>query len=159
MYYEKIFIFIKNEIKNILFIIDFKMSWESLPLEISVYILKIRNNIRYTASKKIQNVWRKFILPEEIAINLALGIEIDQYDKIMVSIQSTALRLKYCLSICSGKHYLSFWKNLTIKLEDSLNTYKYSYDEWLTPEAINYRKIKIQYKNLIKKFNFKNYIL
>lgn len=130
------------------------MSWQMLPNEITVYILKIRNNIRYNASKKIQNVWRKFILPEEIAINLALGIEIDQYDKIMVSIQSTALKLKYCLSICSGKHYLSFWKNLTIKLEDSLNTYKYADNEWLTPEAINYRKIRMQYKNLIKKFDF-----
>ena len=135
------------------------MSWESLPLEISVYILKIRNNIRYTASKKIQNAWRKFILSDIIAINLALGIEIDQYDKIMVSIQSTALKLKYCLSICSGKHYLSFWKTIAINLQDSLNTYKYTQDEWLTPQAINYRKIKIQYENLIKKFNFKNYIL
>ena len=126
MYCEKIFIFIKNEIKNILFIIDKKMSWQMLPNEITVYILKIRNNIRYNASKKIQNAWRKFILPEEIAINLALGIEIDQYDKIMVSIQSTSLRLKYCLSICSGKHYLSFWKTVVNKLEDSLNTYKYA---------------------------------
>lgn len=127
-----------------------------LPNEITVYILKIRNNIRYNASKKIQNIWRKFILPEEIAINLALGIEIDQYDKIMVSIQSTALKLKYCLSICSGKHYLSFWKDLAIRLEDSLNTYKYAENEWLTPEAINYRKIRMQYKNLIKKFNFED---
>lgn len=135
------------------------MSWESLPLEISVYILKIRNKIRYTATKKIQNAWRKFILSDIIAINLALGIEIDQYDKIMVSIQSTALKLKYCLSICSGKHYLSFWKTIAINLQDSLNTYKYTEDEWLTPQAINYRKIKIQYENLIKKFNFKNYIL
>ena len=135
------------------------MSWEILPNEITVYILKIRNNIRYAASKKIQNAWKKFILPEEIAIDLALGIEIDQYDKIMVSIQSTALKLKYCLSMCSGKYYLSFWKILADKLDDSLNTYTYTDDQWLTPEAVNYRKIKIQYENLIKKFNFKNYIL
>ena len=130
------------------------MSWQILPNEITAYILKIRNNIRYTASKKIQNAWRKFILPDQIAINLALGIEIDEYHKIMVSIQSTALKLKYCLSMCSGKHYLSFWKTIAIKLDDSLNTYKYTTDEWLTPQAVNYRKIKIQYNNLIKKFNF-----
>ena len=130
------------------------MSWQILPNEITAYILKIRNNIRYTASKKIQNAWRKFILPDQIAINLALGIEIDEYHKIMVSIQSTALKLKYCLSMCSGKHYLSFWKTIAIKLDDSLNTYKYTKDEWLTPQAVNYRKIKIQYNNLIKKFNF-----
>ena len=130
------------------------MSWQMLPTEISIYILKIRNNIRYTASKKIQNAWRKFILPEEIAIFLALQIEIDQYDKIIVSIQSTALKLKYCLSMCSGKHYLEFWKMIEHKLNDSLNTYQYAENEWLTPEAVNYRKVKIQYKNLLKKFNF-----
>uniref|UniRef100_A0A6C0AY83 Uncharacterized protein n=1 Tax=viral metagenome TaxID=1070528 RepID=A0A6C0AY83_9ZZZZ len=130
------------------------MSWQMLPNEISIYILKIRNNIRYRASKKIQNAWRKYILPEEIAIDLALQIEIDQYDKIMVSIHSTALKLKYCLSMCSGKHYLLFWKNLAIKLHDSLNVYQYADDDWLTTEAVNYRKIKIQYKKLLNKFNF-----
>ena len=130
------------------------MSWEMLPTEIILYILKIRNNIRYNASKKIQNAWRKFILPDLIAIDLALEIEIDQYDEIMVSIPSTALKLKYCLLISSGKHYLSFWKILANKLDDSLNTYTYAENEWLTPEAVNYRKVKIEYKNLLKKFNF-----
>ena len=130
------------------------MSWQMLPNDISVYILKIRNNIRYRASKKIQNAWRKFILPDQIAIDLALEIQIDEYDKIMVSTSSTELKLKYCLSICSGKHYLSFWKILSDLLLESLNTYQYAEDAWLTPEAVNYRKIKIQYKNLIKKFNF-----
>ena len=64
------------------------MSWEMLPTEISLNILKIRNNIRYIASKKIQKAWKKFILPDEIAIDLALEIEIDQYNEIMVSIPS-----------------------------------------------------------------------
>ena len=129
------------------------MSWELLPKEIRVYILKIRNNIRYIAWKKIQNAWKKYILPEEIALELALEIETDQYDKIMVSRKSTLLRLKYCLSISSGKHNLSFWRTLADLLDESLNTYQYSDDEWLTPEAVNYRKIKIEYKNLLKKFN------
>ncbi len=133
------------------------MSWELLPNEIILYILKIRNNIRNTSSKKIQNAWKKFILPEDIAIDFALEIEIDEYDKIMVSIQSTSLLLKYCLSMCSGKYYLSFWKTLANKLNDSLNTYTFSDDDWQTPEAVNYRKVKLQYKRLLNKFNLLNY--
>ena len=132
------------------------MSWQMLPTEISIYILKIRNNIRYTASKKIQNGWKKYILPEQIAIDLALDIEIDQYDKIMVSIESTVLKLIHCLSMCSGKHYLQFWKTIAIILHDSLNTYQYAVNEWLTPEAVNYIKTKIQYNKLLNKFNFQD---
>tara|TARA_X000000950_G_C13586381_1_gene525504 strand:+ start:55 stop:453 length:399 start_codon:yes stop_codon:yes gene_type:complete len=130
------------------------MSWEILPNELTVYILKLRNDIRYKASIKIQNAWRRFILSEEIAIDIALGIEIDQYNKIMVSISSTVLKLKYCLLMSSGKHYLLFWKTIANKLQDSLNTYYYRNDELLTREAINYRKIKILYKKLLNKFNF-----
>lgn len=130
------------------------MSWELLPNEIILYILKIRNNIRNTSSKRIQNAWKKFILSEEIAIDFALQIEIDQYDKIMVSIHSTSLLLKYCLSMCSGKYYLLFWNTIASKLNDSLNTYTFSDDDdWLTPEAVNYRKVKLQYKRLLNKFN------
>ena len=132
------------------------MSWEILPKDITVYILKIRNNIRYTASKKIQNAWRKFILPDLIAIDLVLEIQIDEYDKIMVSIPGTALKLKYSLLMSSGKHYLSFWKTVANKIDDSLNTYTYADNEWLTPAAINYIKVEIEYKNLIKKFNFED---
>ena len=72
----------------------------------------------------------------------------------MVSISSTVLKLKYCLLMCSGKHYLLFWKTIANKLQDSLNTYYYRNDELLTREAINYRKIKILYKKLLNKFNF-----
>lgn len=132
------------------------MSWQMLPNEITIYILKIRNNIRYTASKKIQNAWRKYILPEDIALELALEIETDRYDKIMVSIPSTHLILKNCLNMVSGKNYLSFWKTVSDLLQESLTTYQYSDNEWLTPEAVNYRKIKIEYKKLLKKFNFEH---
>lgn len=130
------------------------MSWAILPTEICVYILKIRNNIRNNASKKIQNAWRKYIVNDCVAIYFALEIEIDQFNQIMVSIPQTAIILKYCLSMTSGKFYLSFWKKLAEKLYTSLQIYKYPDNEWLTPEAINYRKIKIQYNKLLEKFNF-----
>ena len=128
-----------------------------LPSEICVYILKIRNNIRNNASKKIQNAWRKYIVNDCVAIDYALEIEIDQFNQIMVYIPSTAIILKYCLSMCSGKFYLNFWKTLAENLYTSLQIYKYPDEQWLTPEAVNYRKIKIQYNKLIEKFNFKHF--
>ena len=130
------------------------MSWEILPIEICVYILKIRNNIRNSTPKKIQNAWKNYIISDIKAIDLALLIEIDQNNDIMVYIPSTAMILKSCLTMCSGKFYLNFWKTLALKLYTSLKLYEYSDNEWLTPQAVNYRKIKIQYKKLLKKFNF-----
>ncbi len=132
------------------------MSWAILPTEICVYILKIRNNIRNNAAKKIQNAWKKYILSELIAIDFALHIALDQHNEIMVYIPQTAIILTYSLSMCSGKLYLEFWKILAEKLHTSLEIYKYPDNEWLTLEAINYRKIKIQYNKLIEKFNFKD---
>ena len=132
------------------------MSWEMLPSEICIYILKIRNNIRNNAAKKIQNAWKKYILSELIAIDFALEIEIDELNEIMVSISQTATLLKHSLSMTSGKFYLNFWKILAEKLYTSLEIYKYPDSEWLTPQAVNYRKIKIQYNKLIEKFNFKD---
>ena len=133
------------------------MSWEILPTEICVYILKIRNNIRNNASKKIQNAWRKYIVNDCVAIDFALEIEIDQFNQIMVSIPSTAIILKYCLSMCSGKFYLNFWKTLAENLYTSLQIYKYPDEQWITPQANNYRKIIIQYNKLLEKFNFKDF--
>ena len=65
------------------------MSWDMLPTDICVYILKIRNEIRNNSSNIIQNAWRKYIISDIIALDILLEIEIDQYDEIMVSISST----------------------------------------------------------------------
>ena len=133
------------------------MSWIMLPTEICIYILKIRNNIRNNASKKIQNAWRKYILKDCVAIDFALEIESDQYNEIMVSIPSTTIILKYCLSMCSGKFYLAFWKKIAKQLYTSLKLNKYPDNEWNTLEAVNYRKIRVQYNKLLEKFNFKGF--
>ena len=130
------------------------MSWEMLPLDICVYILKIRNEIRNNSSNIIQNAWRKYIISDIIAIDTLLEIEIDQYNEIIVSLQSTEDILKTSLSICSGKFYLKLWKEFAEFLSISLENYKYPVHEWLTPETVNYRKVKIQYKKLLTKFNF-----
>ena len=127
-----------------------------LPSEISVYILKIRNKIRNNASKKIQNAWRQYIYPEFLAIDLALEIEIDENNEIIVTNQYTVMILKYCLAICRGNLNLKFWKDLATKLSKSLeiNNYINNGNQWLSPQAVNYRKTKILYKELLQKFNF-----
>lgn len=130
-----------------------------LPIDICVYILKIRNNIRNNASNIIQNAWRKYIISDIIAIDILLEIEIDQFDEIMVSIPSTENILKTSLTICSGKFYLNLWKEFAEKLYNSLKLYEHveRNDNWLIPQLVNYRKIKIQYNRLLKKFKFKKY--
>jgi hypothetical protein len=133
------------------------MSWDMLPNDICIYILKLRNNIRNNASNLIQNTWRKYIISDIIAVEILLKIETDQYDEIMVSIPSTVNILKTSLTLCSGKFYLNLWKNLAERLYNTLKLYKNleNNNNWLSPEVVNYRKIKIQYNRLLKKFNFK----
>ena len=131
------------------------MSWEMLPTELVIYIFKIRNEIRNKASQSIQNAWSKYISLDLIAMDEALNIEIDQYNNIMVSIPSTHLILKKCLNMVSGNRYLWFWKKIAKKLHYSLIWNQYDEAEWLTSQAVNYRKVKIEYKKLLNKFNFK----
>ena len=135
------------------------MSWEKLPTEIVIYIFKIRNEIRNEirnkASQRIQNAWKKYILLDVIAIDNALNIEIDEFNDIIVSIPSTHLILKNCLNMVSGKRNLSFWKTILTNLHYSLRKgYLWYNDGEDTPAAVNYRKIKIEYKKLVNKFNF-----
>ena len=130
------------------------MSWEMLPSELQIYILKIRNEMRNNASKKIQKAWFNYIYPEIFARNYASMINIDEDNEIMTSLSLTELILKFCLENVSGKYNLRFWKTLAHKLDKSLDIYNYDENEWLTPQAINYRKIKVQYLKLLKKFNF-----
>ena len=63
--------------------------------------------------------------------------------------------LKKCLFITSGKHYLFFWKKLLFKIKSSLIVHRYSDDDWLAPQAINYRKIAVVYTELAKKFKLR----
>ena len=125
-----------------------------LPTEIVIYIFKIRNEIRNVASQTIQNAWSKYISLDLIALDEALNIEIDQYNEVMVSIPSTHLILKNCLNMVSGKRYLWFWKKIAIKLYNSLFINEPTEELLLTPEAVNYRKVKYQYNKLMEKFCF-----
>ena len=135
------------------------MSWEKLPTEIVIYIFKIRNEIRNEirnkASQTIQNAWLKYISLDINALDEVLNIEIDEFNDIIVSIPSTHLILKNCLNMVSGKRNLSFWKIILENLHYSLRKGYIWYDDGQdTPEAQNYRKIKLQYKKLVNKFNF-----
>ena len=131
------------------------MSWDELPSEIILYILEFRYNIRNEAAYKIQKLWSSHILPDLTAIDIVLDLELDQYNDIMVSVASTETILKKCLFITSGKHYSFFWKKLLFKIKSSLIVHRYSDDDWLAPQAINYRKIAVVYTELAKKFKLK----
>ncbi len=128
-----------------------------LPSEICVYILKIRNNIRNDASKKIQNAWKNYISEESSGIDFALLMEINENNQINICISTTAIILKKSLSTCSGKFYLESWRKIAEKLYNSFKLYDYPDNQWLTAKAINYRKTKIEYNKLIEKFNFNEF--
>lgn len=49
-------------------------TWEDLPIEIRLLILKYRYFIRYEACVKIQMAWEKYLIPETNTINLILDI-------------------------------------------------------------------------------------
>ena len=129
------------------------MSWESLPIEIRVYILDIRYKLRNEYCKKIQNAWQRYITADLEAIDILLDIEIDEEEEIMVSIPETSIILEKCAQICSGKHHMWFWEEIFEKINQSLDIHRYNDRDWLTPDAVNYRKTKIAYEKLLKKFN------
>ena len=129
------------------------MSWESLPIEIRVYILDVRYKLRNECCKKIQNAWQRHITADLEAIDIVLDLEIDQEERIMVSIPETSIILKKCAHICSGKHHLWFWAEVLDKINQSLDIHRYNDEEWLTPPAVNYIKTAIEYQKMLKKFN------
>lgn len=128
------------------------MSWELLPTEIRVYILDLRYRIRNTACEKIQNAWTKFILPDLTAIDIALDIEIDEDQYIMVTTESTELIVKKCLKISSGKHHIWFWQEVAEKIKESLLVEEYSGG----PGAIYYNRTEVVYNELLEKFGLQD---
>lgn len=125
-----------------------KMSWDLLPTEIRVYILDLRYSIRNDACEKIQNAWTKYILPDLTAIDIALDIETDQNQNVMVTTESTELILKKCLKISSGKHHIWFWQEIAEKIKESLLIEEYNGGPW----AVYYNRTENAYNELVKKF-------
>ena len=54
------------------------MFWDNLPLDLRVYILSIRYDIRSKSSEIISKSWRKYIIADNLAIDLALELQVDQ---------------------------------------------------------------------------------
>ena len=124
-----------------------KMSWENLPIEIRVEILSIRYDLRYTASNKIQNGWKKYMLPEVTAMDISLDIEIDSDEIIMVSLPQTANLMEICAHIIRGKHNQDYWLVVMEGIKEGLVMDEYTGG----PSAVYYNRTEKAYHKILNK--------
>ena len=123
------------------------MFWDNLPLDLRVYILSIRYNIRNKSSEIISKSWRKYIMADNLAIDLALELQVDQEGYLMVSIPETSEILNICLKIMKNKIGLWFWETILEKLKNGLFIEEYTGG----PSAIYYNRTEQAYQDLLKK--------
>ena len=127
------------------------MFWDKLPLDIRVYILSIRYDIRNKSSEIISRFWKKYIMADILAIDLALDLEVDQKGYIIVSIPETSDILNICLKIMKNKVGLWFWEIILEKLKNGLFIEEYTGG----PGAIYYNRTEQVYYDLLKKIKNK----
>lgn len=123
------------------------MFWDNLPLDLRVYILSIRYDIRSKSSEIICKARKKYIITDNLAIDLALELQIDQEGYIMVSIPETSEILNICLKIMKNKIGLWFWDIILERLQDGLFIEEYTDG----PSAIYYNRTEQAYYDLLKK--------
>ena len=123
------------------------MFWDNLPLELRVYILSIRYNIRNKSSEIICKSWKKYIIADNLAIDLAQELQVDQEGYIIVSIPETSEILNICLKIMKNKIGLRFWEIILEKLQNGLFIEEYNGG----PGAIYYNRTEQAYYDLLKK--------
>ena len=123
------------------------MFWDNLPLELRIYILSIRYDIRFKSSRIISKSWKKYIMADNLAIDLALELQVDQDGYIMVSIPETSEILNICLKIMKNKIGLWFWEIILEKLKNGLFIEEYTGG----PGAIYYNRTEQAYQDLLKK--------
>lgn len=126
------------------------MSWESLPIEIRVEILSIRYDLRYTASNKIQNGWKKYMLPEVTAMDISLDIEIDSDEIIMVSLPQTAKLMEICAHIIRGKHNQDYWLLVMEYIKEGLDIDEYTGG----PGSVYYNRTEKAYRKILNKLGW-----
>ena len=79
------------------------MLWDNLPLDLRVYILSLRYNIRNKSSEIICKSWKKYIIADNLAIELAQKLQLDQDGNIKISIPETSKILNMCIKIIKQK--------------------------------------------------------
>lgn len=138
------------------------MFWENLPIEIRIYILSLRNDMRDNFSRIIQKKWQKFQAPKKTAIILwerekledAIWMNIinpylitDWQPNVMLP--STSSVMKYCVKVLSGKENPKFWSNILKMINKDLWLNQYSGG----PGAEYYSETYYCFDILSKRFN------
>ena len=86
-------------------------------------------------------------MADNLAIDLALELQVDQEGYIMVSIPETSDILNICLKIMKNKIGLWFWEIILEKLKNGLYIEEYTGG----PGAIYYNRTEQAYYDLLKK--------
>ena len=124
------------------------MSWELLPTDITIYILKLRSSLRNDACLKIQSSWFKHILPDMTAIDISLNIHLDEDYEFIIDTPESVSIINKCLFIATGKRHLLFWNKYLNKIKKSLIINEYMGG----PSSIYYNQTEELYYKLTEKF-------
>ena len=101
------------------------MSWELLPIDLRVLILKLRNDERNECVNKIQNAWKHYIDKMEATIEILLSIDVDDNGTLITLFEHTANVLEFCCKRFTGRMYDQFWmavlEMLNVGLGEDIN--------------------------------------
>ena len=111
------------------------MFWDKLPVDLRVYILSLRNEMRQNSQKTIARYWNKFQAPKKIAklmvyeekwLNARWINGVWEGDRMNVMIPATADIMEYCAKVLSGREKPDYWKNILQEVEYEMWLNQYS---------------------------------
>ena len=112
------------------------MFWINLPIELRVWILSMRHEMRKDAKQKIVTAWYNFQSPKRVAKLLVYkerwsggGVWNDGvFDgtRMNVMIPDTAGIMEYCAKVLSGREKPDYWKNILKEVEYEMWLNQYS---------------------------------
>lgn len=127
------------------------MSWNSLPHDITIKILKLRYKYRKTASEKILKWWKATKQKRELlAIDISLDIEIDRNEIMIISGAKLSKLLNQCCTLISGRHYRNYWLIVLEGIKDGLLRQRQLLMKD-NQEILFYQQTQISYRKLLEK--------
>lgn len=137
------------------------MFWDKLPVELRVYILSMRNEMRQDSQRTIARCWMKFAGPKQVA---RLLVDKEKSSLVFwgggsdgvggwrmhVMVPDTADIMEYCAKVLSGREKPDYWKNILQEVE---------YEMWLNqysggPGSEYMSRVDEAFLVLIKKFKY-----
>ena len=131
------------------------MFWENLPLELRVWILSIRNDMRANAQEMIARCWKKFYAPKQVARFLVSKKfetnwnEIGEY-RMNVMMAETANIMEYCAKVLSGRENPHYWKWILEEVEYEMLIYQYNSGS----KTLSIYRVEDSFIDLITKFKY-----